>query len=119
VADEIVFWVIPLVAFVEGVGSAFYGAAQAGALRAVVPHKQLPAAVSVVTGREAVVIVARHPAARALDMDGLRCVSDLAERLRARREHRPDRACDPVTSLSSLAAQRAARPAARVCGNVS
>ena len=66
VADEIVFWVIPIVAFVEGVGSAFYGAAQAGALRAVVPQKQLPAAVSVVTGREAVVIVAAPPVGGAL-----------------------------------------------------
>ena len=66
VADEIVFWVIPIVAFVEGVGSAFYGAAQAGALRAVVPQEQLPAAVSVVTGREAVVIVAAPPVGGAL-----------------------------------------------------
>jgi len=66
VADEIVFWVIPIVAFVEGVGSAFYGAAQAGALRAVVPQRQLPAAVSVVTGREAVVIVAGPPVGGAL-----------------------------------------------------
>ena len=66
VADEIVFWVIPIVAFVEGAGSAFYGAAQAGALRAVVPQKQLPAAVSVVTGREAAVIVAAPPVGGAL-----------------------------------------------------
>ena len=64
VADEIVFWVIPIVAFVEGVGGAFYHAAQAGALRAVVPQKQLPAAVSVVTGREAMVIVAAPPRRR-------------------------------------------------------
>jgi MFS family permease len=66
VADEIVFWVIPIVAFVEGVGGAFYHAAQAGALRAVVPQKQLPAAVSVVTGREAVVTVAAPPVGGAL-----------------------------------------------------
>ena len=66
VADEVVFWVIPVVAFVEGAGSAFYGAAQAGALRAVVPQKQLPAAVSVVTGREAVVILTAPPVGGAL-----------------------------------------------------
>lgn len=64
--DEIAFWVIPVVAFVEGVGTAFYGAAQAGALRAVVPQKQLPAAVSVVTGREAAVILAAPPVGGAL-----------------------------------------------------
>jgi MFS family permease len=61
VTDEIVFWVIPVVAFVEGAGGSFYHAAQAGALRAVVPAKQLPAAVSVVTGREAAVILAAPP----------------------------------------------------------
>jgi MFS family permease len=66
VTDEIVFWVIPVVAFVEGAGSSFYGAAQGGALRAVVPQKQLPAAISVVTGREAVVILAAPPVGGAL-----------------------------------------------------
>jgi len=65
-AGEILFWVIPVVAFVEGAGSAFYGAAQAGAFRAVVPRKQLPAAVSVVTGREAVVVLAAPPVGGAL-----------------------------------------------------
>jgi MFS family permease len=66
VTDELAFWVIPAVAFVEGAGSAFYGAAQAGALRAVVPQKQLPAAVSVVTGREAVVVLSAPPIGGAL-----------------------------------------------------
>jgi MFS family permease len=55
VLDEIVFWVIPVVAFVEGGGGAVFAAAQAGALRAVVPKRQLPAAVAIVTGREAAV----------------------------------------------------------------
>ena len=58
VLDEIVFWAIPLVAFVEGAGASVFSAAQAGAFRAVVPTRQLPAAVAVVTGREAAVSVA-------------------------------------------------------------
>lgn len=56
--DEIVFWVIPLVAFVEGNGAAVFAAAQAGALRAVVPKRQLPGAVAIVTGREAAISLA-------------------------------------------------------------
>lgn len=64
--DEIVFWVIPLVAFVEGSGAALFAASSAGALRAVVPRLQLPAAVSVVTGREAVVSLAAPPLGGAL-----------------------------------------------------
>jgi cyanate permease len=55
--DEVVYWVIPLVALVEGCGGSLFAAAQAGAFRAVVPTQQLPAAVSVVTGREAAVSV--------------------------------------------------------------
>ncbi len=58
VLDEIVYWAIPLVAFVEGGGAAVFSAAQAGALRAVVPTRQLPSAVAVVTGREAALSVA-------------------------------------------------------------
>jgi MFS family permease len=58
VLDEVVFWVIPVVAFVEGGGAAVFGASQAGALRAVVPKQQLPGAVAVVTGREAAISVA-------------------------------------------------------------
>jgi predicted MFS family arabinose efflux permease len=64
--DEIVYWVIPLVAFVEGSGAAVFSAAQAGALRAVVPKPQLPAAVATVTGREAVVWLAAPPLGGAL-----------------------------------------------------
>jgi MFS family permease len=56
--DEIAYWVIPLVAFVEGCGGSVFAAAQSGAFRAVVPTQQLPAAVSVVTGREAAIGVA-------------------------------------------------------------
>jgi MFS family permease len=56
--DEIVYWVVPLVAFVEGAGAAVFASAQSGAFRAVVPTHQLPAAVAVVTGREAAAGVA-------------------------------------------------------------
>lgn len=56
--DEIAYWAIPVVAFVEGAGAALFGAAQSGAFRAVVPTQQLPSAVAVVTGREAAVGVA-------------------------------------------------------------
>ena len=58
VLDEIVYWMIPLVAFVEGGGAAVFAAAQSGAFRAVVPTQQLPGAVAVVTGREAAAGVA-------------------------------------------------------------
>ena len=64
--DRIVFWVIPVVAFVEGGGAALYAAAQGGALRAVVPKAQLPAAVNVVTGREAALRLATPPIGGAL-----------------------------------------------------
>lgn len=56
--DDVVFWVIPVVAFVEGGGAAVFAAAEAGALRAVVPTQQLPGAVAVVTGRGAAISVA-------------------------------------------------------------
>ena len=65
-AGELPFWVVPLVAFVEGAGAALFSAAQAGALRAVVPKLQLPDAVAVVTGREAAVSLAAPPLGGAL-----------------------------------------------------
>jgi hypothetical protein len=48
-------WQILLVAFVEGTGSAFFNTAQTGALRAVVPPRQLPAAVGAQEARRAAV----------------------------------------------------------------
>ena len=66
VLDEIEFWMIPVVAFVEGAGTSVYAKAAAGAFRAVVPPKQLPAAVAVVTGREAAVSLAAPPIGGAL-----------------------------------------------------
>jgi MFS family permease len=41
---RVAFWAIPLVAFVEGSGTVLFLAAHAGAMRAVVPARQLPAA---------------------------------------------------------------------------
>src|SRR5215218_9755423 len=64
--DGIVFWAIPLVAFVEGCGAAVFGAAQAGALRAVVPPRQLPAAAAAQSGRQAAVGLAGPPLGGAL-----------------------------------------------------
>ncbi|MDX6550173.1 MAG: hypothetical protein QOJ31_857 [Gaiellales bacterium] len=58
VSGELALWIIPLAAFVEGFGSSFFEAAQPGALRAVVPATQLPAAINVVTGRQAAVNIA-------------------------------------------------------------
>src|SRR5258705_76234 len=51
VTDRLSFWLIPIVAFVEGAGAAVFGAAEVGALRSVVPAPQLPAAAATQTGR--------------------------------------------------------------------
>jgi hypothetical protein len=64
--DHIAFWAIPLVAFVEGAGSAVFAAAQTGAVRAVVPPRQLPAAAAARTGRSAAVQLAGPPLGGAL-----------------------------------------------------
>lgn len=61
VVDEVSFWQIPIVAFVEGTGSVFFGAAQAGALRAVVPPRQLPAAAGAQEARGAIVQLGGPP----------------------------------------------------------
>jgi MFS family permease len=55
VAGRLQLWVIPLVAFVEGAAAALFAAAQAGAVRAVVPARQLPGAAGAQTGRLAAV----------------------------------------------------------------
>lgn len=64
--DPHAFWPIPIVAFVEGTGSTFFGTAQAGALRAVVPLRQLPTAVGARGAREATVTLAGPPIGGAL-----------------------------------------------------
>jgi hypothetical protein len=64
--DRLTFWQIPVVAFVEGTGSAVFGAASAGALRAVVPRRQLPAAAGAQQARGAMVNLAGPPLGGAL-----------------------------------------------------
>jgi predicted MFS family arabinose efflux permease len=66
VSGAIAYWVIPLAALVEGVLSAFFRAASPGALRAVVPPFQLPAAVGATTGRNAAVRLVGPPLGGAL-----------------------------------------------------
>lgn len=64
--DRVAFWQIPGVAFVEGAGAAVFAAAQPGALRAVVPLRQLPAAAGAKAGRDAAVKLAGPPLGGAL-----------------------------------------------------
>jgi predicted MFS family arabinose efflux permease len=64
--DLVAFWAIVLAAFVEGTGSAVFSAARAGAVRAVVPAGQLPAAVAFQTGRQAAMNLAGPPLGGAL-----------------------------------------------------
>jgi MFS family permease len=64
--DRLAFWAIPLIAFVEGGGTALFSAAQAGAVRAVVPTLQLPEAAAAQTGRLAAVALAGQPLGGAL-----------------------------------------------------
>jgi MFS family permease len=59
--DRVAFWQIVVVAFVEGSGAAVFFGAKPGALRAVVPARQLPAAAAAETGRQAVVRLAGPP----------------------------------------------------------
>ena len=64
--DRVAFWEIVVVAFVEGSGSALFRGSQPGALRAVVPTQQIPAAVAAETGRGAAVSLAGPPLGGAL-----------------------------------------------------
>lgn len=66
VVDQNVFWAVPVAAFVEGAGAALFSASQPGALRAVVPPRQLPAAAAAQTGRQAAVQLAGPPLGGAL-----------------------------------------------------
>ena len=59
--DRVTVWQIVVVALVEGTGATFFGAAQPGALRAVVPARQLPDAAGAQETRRAVVRVAGPP----------------------------------------------------------
>jgi transmembrane secretion effector len=64
--DRIVFWVIPVAAFIEGTAAALFEASQVGAVRAVVPPQQLPAAAAAQTGRRAAVQLGGPPIGGAL-----------------------------------------------------
>jgi MFS family permease len=64
--DRILFWEIPLIAFVEGAGAVVFSAGATGALRAVVPRRQLPAAVGAQRARVSVVLLAGPPLGGAL-----------------------------------------------------
>ena len=64
--DRVSLWQIAVVAFVEGTGAVFFNTAHAGALRAIVPRQQLPAAVGVIRARGAIVMIAGPPLGGAL-----------------------------------------------------
>jgi predicted MFS family arabinose efflux permease len=66
VSGQVAFRGIALAAFLEGTGGSFYQAAEAGAIRSVVPADQLPAAINVVTGRRAAINVGGPPVGGAL-----------------------------------------------------
>jgi MFS family permease len=63
---RIAFWQIPIIAFVEGASSVVFSAGATGALRAVVPRRQLPAAVGAQRARVSVVLLAGPPLGGAL-----------------------------------------------------
>jgi hypothetical protein len=66
VLDHVPFWAIVVIALVEGAGSTLFMAAYTGALRAVVPLRQLPAAAAAQTGRRAAVQLGGPPLGGAL-----------------------------------------------------
>ena len=59
--DRVTFWEVAVIAFLQGSGSALFLGARPGALRAVVPAQQLPAATATETGRQAAVLLAGPP----------------------------------------------------------
>jgi MFS family permease len=100
VLDRLAFWQIVVVAFVEGTGSAFFSPAAAGALRAVVPAPQLPAAAGVQEARSAAVMLLGPPVGGVLFGLG-RAVPFLVD------------ACSYLFSIASLARMRTAFQDAR------
>jgi hypothetical protein len=60
------FWAIAVIAFVEGTGATFFIAAESGALRSVVPARQLPAATGAQEARRSVVRLGGPPLGGAL-----------------------------------------------------
>ncbi len=63
---RVALWEVVAVAFLEGSGTAVFFGAQPGALRAVVPARQLPAGAAAETGRQAVVRLTGPPLGGAL-----------------------------------------------------
>jgi len=63
---RLAFWQVVAVGFVEGTGSVFFGGASAGALRSVVPARQLPTAVGAQQARASAVRLAGPPLGGAL-----------------------------------------------------
>jgi MFS family permease len=61
IAFDTPFWVIACIAFIEGTGTAIFGAASPGAVRAVVPTEQLPEAAGATSGRAAAVRIIGPP----------------------------------------------------------
>lgn len=66
VFGEAPWWSIALVALVEGMGSTLFSAASAGALRAVVPTQQVPAAVGAQRARMSTTLIVGSPIGGAL-----------------------------------------------------
>jgi Transmembrane secretion effector len=65
-SGEAPWWSIAIVALVEGIGSTVFSAASAGALRAVVPAQQLPAAVGAQRARMSTTMIVGSPIGGAL-----------------------------------------------------
>jgi hypothetical protein len=65
-AGDVPFWSIVVVGLVEGVASTFFVAADAGALRSVVPTRQLPAAAGAREARRSIVRLVGPPVGGAL-----------------------------------------------------
>lgn len=65
-ADRLSFWMIPVAASVQGIGSAVFRAAETGALKAIVPRAQLPAAIGTVEARISTVLLLGPPTGGAL-----------------------------------------------------
>ena len=112
-AGESPFWLIVLVAFVEGAGATLFSPAQVGALRAVVPRRRLPAATATQTGRQAAVQLAGPPlggalftAGRALPfaVDAVSYAFSTLSLLVMRTPFQEERQRDPAPLRSQLAA---------------
>ena len=65
-ADALEFWLIPVVAFVQGTGSVVFRSAESGALKAVVPRAQLATAISTIEARLSAVSLIGPPLGGAL-----------------------------------------------------